>query len=188
MVDIVAARPGVQVGAGLHARAATEDCAVGWAHYTVECRRPDGALVWVEEFDNLVTTAGLTDTLDKYFKGSNYTAAWYVGLKGEGSANVADTMSSHGGWSEITDYDESVRETLTLGTPSSGAVDNASNRAEFTMNDSVTVDGAFIVSNSTKGGTSGTLYSVGSFTGGSRAVQDDDTLFVTVALTQANPS
>ena len=49
-------------------------------HYRVECHDKDGNMKWVEEFDNLVVTAGLNDSLDKHFKGSTYTAAWYVGI------------------------------------------------------------------------------------------------------------
>ncbi len=49
-------------------------------HYVCEARDPQGRLKWVDEFDNIVVTAGLTDSLDKHFKGSSYNAAWYVGL------------------------------------------------------------------------------------------------------------
>jgi hypothetical protein len=55
---------------------------------------PDGELKWEDGFDNLVTTEGKNDIIDKYFKGSAYTAAWYLGLKGTGSAAVGDTLAS----------------------------------------------------------------------------------------------
>ena len=48
-------------------------------HYALECRDADGNLRWADEFDNLVTTAGKTDLVNKYFKGAAYTAAWYLG-------------------------------------------------------------------------------------------------------------
>jgi hypothetical protein len=83
-------------------------------------RRPDGEVKWVEEFDNLVTTEGKNDILDKYFKGSAYTAAWYLGLKGTGSAAVGDTLASHAGWAEVTPY-AGNRPAITFGTTAAGS-------------------------------------------------------------------
>jgi len=37
-----------------------------------------------EHVHNLVMTAGKTDMITQYFKGSAYTAAWYLGLKASG--------------------------------------------------------------------------------------------------------
>jgi len=85
-------------------------------HWLVECFGPDGKFKWADEFDNLVVTAGLNDSLDKHLKGSAYTAAWYVGLAdGTPTFAAGDTMAAHGGWTEIVAYDEAVRQTLTLG-------------------------------------------------------------------------
>lgn len=155
--------------------------------YTVECFGPDGKLKWREEFENLVVNVGLDDNLDKYFKGSSYTAAFYVGLTdGTPTPNAADTMASHGGWTEVTAYDEATRETLTLGTVSSQSVDNSASKASFTIStNSTTIGGAFVTTDNTKGGTSGTLYGVGAFTGGDKSADDDDVLNVTVTLTAA---
>jgi hypothetical protein len=162
---------GVEAGKGLS------------THYKVECIR-DGKVIWVEEFENLVVTAGLNDSLDKHFKGSSYTAAWYVGLTdGTPTFAAGDTMSSHAGWAEITAYDEAARQTLTLGTVSAGSVNNSANKAVFTINASTTVGGAFLVTVSTKGGTTGTLYGGGAFAEGDRSVVDNDVLNITVTLT-----
>lgn len=154
------------------------------AIYTVECHGPDGQLKWRDVSHNLVTNAGKDDLLDKYLKGSAYTAAFYVGLTdGTPTPAAGDTMASHAGWTEVTDYDESTREALTLGTVSSQSVDNSASKASFAINGSVTVGGAFITTDSTKSGTTGTLYSVAAFSGGDRALVDGDTLSVTVTLT-----
>lgn len=154
-------------------------------HYKIECLR-DGKLVWVEEFDNLVVTAGLNDSLDKHFKGSTYTAAWYVGLTdGTPTFAAGDTMSSHAGWTEITAYSESNRPTLSLGTVSAGSVDNSASKAQFTISGTTTVGGAFLATDNTKGGTSGTLYGGGAFSEGDRSVVSGDVLNVTVTLTAA---
>lgn len=155
-------------------------------HYHVECIAPDGKLKWEDEFDNLVTTEGLNDNLTQYLKGSGYTAAFYVGLTdGTPTPAAGDTMSSHAGWAEVTDYSESTREALTLGTASAGSIDNSASKASFSINGTATVGGAFVTTNSTKGGTTGTLYGVGAFTGGDKSVSNGDTLNVTVTCTAA---
>lgn len=155
-------------------------------HYIVECIGPDGKLKWTDEFDNLVTNEGLNDNLDKYLKGSTYTAAFYVGLTdGTPTVNAADTMSSHAGWTEVTDYSESTREALVLGTVASQSVDNSASKASYSINATATVGGAFITTVSTKGGTTGTLYGVGAFSGGDKSVDNGDTLNVTVTCTAA---
>ena len=153
-------------------------------HYVVEAVR-DGKVLWVEEFDNLVVNVGLDDSLDKHFKGSAYTAAWYVGLTdGTPAFAAGDTMASHVGWVEVTDYDEATREVLTLGAVSGQSVNNSASKASFTINLTVTVGGAFITTVSTKGGTTGILYGGGAFSV-DRSLIENDILNVTVTLTAA---
>ncbi len=95
-------------------------------------------------------------------------------------------MASHAGWAEVTAYDESTREALVLGSIASQSVNNSGSKASFTIStDSTTVGGAFLTTNNTKGGTSGTLYGVGAFTGADKSTDDGDTLNVTVTLTAA---
>ena len=149
------------------------------------CKGSDGKEKWRELNDNLIVTVGLNDLLDKYFKGSSYTAAWYIGLKSTGTALAADTMSSHSSWAVNATYSESVRQTLTLGTPAAGSVDNSASKATFSINGSTTIFGAFLTSSNTKSGTAGTLYGVVDF-GSSRAVISGDTLEITVTLTAAS--
>ena len=154
--------------------------------YTVVCRdRRTGRIKWVDTIENLVPTGGLNDSLDKHLKGSAYTAAWYVGLTdGTPTPAAGDTMASHAGWSEVTDYDEAARPTLTLGTVSGGSVDNVGNEAQFTISaNGTTVGGAFVASESTKGGTAGVLYGVGAFSAGDKTLDDNDVLQVTVTCT-----
>ena len=95
-------------------------------------------------------------------------------------------MSSHAGWTEVTAYSESVRQTLTLGTVSSQSVDNSASKAVYSINGTATVGGIFVTTDSTKSGTSGTLYGGGAFTGGDKSVGSGDTLNVTVTLTAAS--
>lgn len=154
--------------------------------YEVVCYDRDGNVRWREVCWNLVVNVGLNDLLDKRFKASSYTAADYVGLT-DGAPTIAagDTMASHAGWAEVTAYSEGTRPALTLGSVASQSVDNSASKASFSISGSATVGGAFIVTNSTKGGTSGILYGVAAFSEGDRAVQNGDTVEVTATLTAA---
>lgn len=164
---------GVRVGMGRATR------------YRIECVDPQGQVRWVEEFDNLVVNEGLNDSLDKQFKASGFTAAWYVGLT-DGTPTVAagDTMASHAGWAEVTGYSQATRPALSLGSVSGQSVDNSASKAVFSINATVTAGGAFVTTNNTKGGTTGILYGGGAFSQ-DRALVNGDTLNVQVTLTAA---
>jgi hypothetical protein len=151
--------------------------------YTVECVGADGQIKWTETFHNLVVNEGLQDMNTKYFKGSTYTAAWYLGLvQGPGGSNTyaaGDTLASHAGWTETAAY-SGTRKAVTFGTATTAdpsVIDNSASVASFAMNATVTVAGAFL--GSVDSGTSGVLFSVGSFTGGDKFVDSGDTLNVT---------
>jgi len=153
-------------------------------YWHVECHDKNGNLLWVDDSANLVTTEGYTDLLNKYLKGSAYTAAFYVGLTSATPTLAAgNTMASHAGWTEVTTYSESVRQTLTLGTVSAGSVNNSASKAQFTINGPTTAGGAFVTTSSTKGGTTGTLYAVVAFSGGNKSLSNTDVLSVTITLT-----
>lgn len=141
---------------------------------------------WAEQMRNTVMTAGKNDLLDKYFAGSGYTAAWYVGVISSASYSAiaaADTMSSHAGWLEANatnapNYDEATRPALTFSAASGGS--KATSAASvFTIAATGTLKGAFVTSNNTKGGTTGILYSAALFGTGDRAVVDNDVVNVT---------
>ncbi len=179
-------RPGVALSGALQAGGAARIGGPAMRSlYRVECLDAEGRIKWVEEVENLVVNAGLDDLLDKYFKGSSYSAGFFVGLKNTGTVAAADTMASHGGWTENTTYSNGTRPALTLGSVSGQSVDNAAAKASFTINGSTTIFGAFVATNSTKGGTTGTLYGAADFAA-SRAVINGDTLNVTVTLTAAS--
>lgn len=143
-------------------------------------------LAWRDVSRNLVVNTGLNDLLDKYFKGSTYTAAHYVGLT-DGSPTIAagDTMASHVGWAEVAAYSEGTREALTPGTVASQSVDNSASKASFSISSTVTIGGAFVTTDSTKSGSTGTLYGAAAFTGGDRSVGSGDTVNVTITATAA---
>ena len=120
----------------------------------------------------------------KYFSGSGYSAAWYLGLvTGPGSGTsfaAADTLASHAGWTENTAYTGN-RKAVTFGTATTAdpsVITNSAAPSTFTMNaNAQTIAGAFLCSVDT--GTSGVLFSAGDFTGGDKIVDSGDTLSVT---------
>ena len=153
--------------------------------YKVECHDAQGNLKWEETTHNLVVNEGLQDMNNKYFKGSSYTAAWYLGLiTGPGSGTAiaaADTLASHAGWTEFTNYSGN-RKAVTFGTPTTAdpsVVDNSASPSSFTITSSGgVVAGAFLCSVSS--GTSGVLFSASDFQSpGDRTVVSGDTLTVT---------
>lgn len=154
--------------------------------YGIVCVDRFGVPRWVEAFENLVTTAGKNDLLTQYGKGAAYTAAFYVGLISSVSYTtgpaVGNTSASHGGWTEDTTYSNGTRPSLTLGTASGGSIDNSASKAEFTINGTATIKGAFTITNNTKGGSTGTLYSAGTFAA-DRNVVSGDTLQVQITWT-----
>lgn len=160
---------------------------VGLKHiYRLECFDKDGNLKWAEENPNLITNVGLDEILDKFYKGSGYTASLHVGLT-DASPTIAagDTMASHAGWAEVTAYSEATREALLLGSVASQSVDNSGNKASFAINGTVTIGGAFITTNNTKGGTTGILIGAAALSQ-NRAMSNGDTLNVTVTATAAS--
>ena len=161
--------------------------------YDVKCFDADGNLKWEDSFKNIVVNEGKKDLLTKYFKGTAYTAAFYLGLvnnAGFTTYDPEDTMSSHGGWAESAAYASSTRPSISFGTATAsggsinpgvagtGSISNTT-AVTFVMNATVTILGAFLTTDNTKSGTTGTLYSAGSFTGGSRSVVALDSLLVT---------
>ncbi len=137
--------------------------------FTFRAYDVDGkTLLWEEKIEakNLVPTAGLTSVLSVYFNSGTQITTWYMGLiNNSGFATIAagDTSASHAGWSESTDYGEAVRQTIAFAAASAGAIASSAS-CSFTMNATVTIKGAFVISNSTKGGTTGTLFAAASFT------------------------
>jgi hypothetical protein len=154
--------------------------------FTVTCYDKDGNLKWADSTPNLVVNAGLKLMNDQFFTGSDYTAAWYLGLYGAAGSNIpaaGDTMASHAGWTEVTQYDEVSRRPANFGastTADPAVISNALSIATFTINSSVTIGGAFLTTDATKGGAVGTLFSAGAFAApGDRAVVSGDVINLT---------
>ena len=175
------------VSAGIAVRPQSAEGVGAGGVYSVVCHDADGNVKWADSFHNLVVNQGLQDMNSKYFSGSGYTAAWYLGLvTGPGSGTTfaaADTLASHAGWTENTAYTGN-RKAATFGTATTAdpsVISNSASPAVFTMNTNAQViAGAFLCSASS--GASGILFSAGDFTGGDKTVDSGDTLTVTYAF------
>lgn len=155
----------------------------GVFHFT--CLDKEGNIKWQDTAKNLVTKQGLQDMNDKYFKGSAYTAAWYLGLVNASPSPVYspdDTMASHTGWAETTDYSGTDRATVNFGTPTNAdpsVIDNDASQASFSITGTVTVAGAFLTATQDNSTDTGVLFSVAGFEApGDRSVVSGDTLLV----------
>jgi hypothetical protein len=175
-----------RVGASIQKGKAVSEGLKGGGVFTATCYDKDGNLKWTAKSPNLVVNVGLADMNDKYFSGSGYTATWYIGLYGAASSNnpaAGDTMASHAGWTEIEDYTQTERPTATFGSATvadPSVINNSGSPAQFSMDDTVTVGGAFLTSDDTKGGTTGILFSASDFQApGDRSVVSGDTINVT---------
>lgn len=156
--------------------------------FSVTCRDAEGAVKWEDVAKNLVVDVGLEHILDILFVSATAQVdPWYVGLTdGTPTVAAADTMSSHAGWVEVTAYDEAARQAF-VDVRTGQSVDNSASKAAFTIDtNSTTIGGAFLSSDSTKSGTTGTLLCVAAFTGGDKTADDNDTLSVQYTFTAAD--
>lgn len=171
--------------------AGPSEAANGGGVFTIQCFDKDGKLKWEEQSHNLVVNEGLADMNDKYFTGSGYTAAWYLGLiSGSGPTIAAgDTLASHAGWTEVpvsTGYTGN-RKAVTFGsatTADPSVISNSGSASQFAMLGTYVVSGAFLCS--VASGTSGVLFSASEFDApGDRSVVNGDTLNVTYTFNLA---
>jgi hypothetical protein len=157
-------------------------------YYTVECFN-NGQLKWKDDIHNVVTTVGKNFTMDTTL-GNTAGGAVVMGLKGTGTAVVADTQASHASWLEVGLANAPVytgnRPTPAFSAASAGAK-TTSSAVTFAITSSGTVAGCFINigGSATKDNTTGTLFSAGDFTAGSKTVTSGDTLSVTYTATAA---
>jgi hypothetical protein len=172
------------VSAGLVARTGFSEQSRAGGVFHVECLDKDGNLKWKTSEHNLVVNEGLQNMNTNYFKGSTYTAAFYLGLiTGPGSGTTfaaADTLASKA-WTEFTDYSGS-RKAVTFGTATTAdpsVISNSASPSQFTISGAGgVVAGAFLCTVSS--GTSGVLFSESDFQSpGDRTVVSGDTLNVT---------
>jgi hypothetical protein len=168
--------------------------------YHVVCRDADGNIKWEEEFPNLVNAVGKELMLDTLLRtsGTYTTVGPFLGLISGASPTfaAADTMTSHGGWTEFINYTvggSAVRGTAVFtaststGTTPSNVTTCAAAAITYTITGAGgTVGGCFLVTGSgavsTQNSTAGTLYSAGAFAT-AKVTTAGDTVSVTYSTT-----
>lgn len=175
-----------KIGAAITRTVGAVDKIAAGGVFKVTCIGVDGQVKWEENLKNLVVNVGLKDMNDKYFTGSAYTAAWYIGLYGAAASNnpaAGDTAASHAGWTEVVPYSNATRPAATFAaatTADPSVITNSASPASFSIDDTATVGGAFLISDNTKSGSTGVLFSASDFAApGDRSVASGDTLNVT---------
>jgi len=154
--------------------------------YHAVCYSADGFIKWEDEIENLVTTVGKNFTLDTTL-GNVAGGAVVMGLKGTGTAVVADTQASHASWLEVGLANAPTysgnRPTPSFSAAAAGSKATSS-AVSFSMTSTGTVAGCFINigGSSTKDNTTGTLFSAGDFSS-SKSVINGDTIAVTYTAT-----
>lgn len=169
-------------------------------YYHVVCRDADGNIKWEEEFPNLVNAVGKQLMLDTLLStsGTYTTVGPFLGLISGAAPTfaAADTMTSHGGWTEFIDYTvggSAVRGTavFTSATSTGSSPSNVTTKAAAAITYTITgaggtVGGCFLVTGSgavsTLSNTGGTLYSAGAFAT-AKVTTAGDTVSVTYSTT-----
>lgn len=167
--------------------------------YHVVCRDAEGNVKWEDQFPNLVNAVGKELMLDTLLSGTSYTTVGpFLGLISGASPTfaAADTMTSHGGWTEFINYTvggSAVRGTASFtsatstGTTPANVTTKAAAAITYTITGAGgTVGGCFLVTGSgaasTLSNTGGTLYSAGAFAV-AKITTAGDTVSVTYSTT-----
>jgi hypothetical protein len=152
-----------------------------WGLYTVEILDEFGKVIDFVTAKNDVTNEGLNNILDVQFHAVTQVTTWYIGLiDASGFSDLADsdTLASHAGWTEFTNYTGN-RQEWTEGAAAGGVMTN-STTVDFAILGSGTIAGMFLAS--VASGTAGKLWSTALFAGGDVSVSASQTLKVTYTI------
>lgn len=140
--------------------------------------------IGVHNGHNGITIVGKNHLLDVTFGNTTpltQVDPWYIGLIDQSPTPVldeGDTLASHSGWSEFTSYSGGVRLAWD-DSDAAAKVKGSDTTSDFTISASGEIHGIFIASVSS--GTSGILWSTGSFDS-SITVVNTDVLKITYGL------
>jgi len=127
----------------------------------------DGKLFNIYDILNDIVNEGKNKIFNTMFNDSTpvANASWCIGLisaTGFSALAATDTMASHPGWTEFTSFTQANRVAWGSGNSVAQQATNAT-PATFNINAAGTLKGGFVVSNNTKGGTSGILWATAQF-------------------------
>ncbi len=151
------------------------------------------------ECPNGITNEGKNFLLDVMFHGTSAAATWYLSLVyNQGGTGVAaddtyDDINQVGNdWDEFESYeiaaDGTIRATFTEAAASAQQITNSTNKAQFDIVGTGTIEGVFccgLGTNANKQGdhaADGKLWATALFTGGDVNVENGDTLKVTYTV------
>lgn len=148
-------------------------------HYLGQIVR-DGEVIDEFEFDNLVVNQGLNYLASAGLAGGSALPNWFIGIfQGNYTPVATDTAANVAANStECSSYTQATRPAWTPAAPANQSITNAASPATFTFNNAVTVYGAFLISQNTIAGTSGTLFSEALFNA-AKSVTSGDQLLLT---------
>lgn len=114
----------------------------------------------------IITLQGWDYLLNTGLQGAPQATQWYVLIYTNNyDPQVSDTMTGFpSAAGEITDYVGGTRPAITFDNANGGVIDNTNNVLEIEMTETVSVQGAAIVSVAAKGAATGTLLAAGRFT------------------------
>lgn len=150
----------------------------------------DGEVIYSEVSPNIVVNAGLDYILDAALSAGTRPATFYLGIYKNNytpqATNVMSTFTGAGVANEVvTEINEAARQAWVEAGVSARTITNSASPAVFTANGTVAVYGAFLTTDSTKGGTAGTLIAASKFAT-VRNLVATDVLNITYTLTIAD--
>lgn len=133
--------------------------------YVGEIVSAEGCVLDTFSVGNLIPQQGIDYVIGALNGTGSVIPSWYMGVfkndytpvNNSVAASLPTTVGEHTGYSEAT------RPAWVPVYDNIGRLDNQATLAEFTMTQDVTLYGAFLVSESSKGGGSGTLLSIARF-------------------------
>jgi len=127
--------------------------------------------------------------LNGYFAGGSVPATLYIGLVSVENytqfSPLTDSMGSHPGWQEFTDYNESTRPEWTPGVVVDGYPASVNNPAVATITplSDGRAKGVFLCDDSSKGGATGQLYGPWFFDEGVREIVTGAPFLIDLTIT-----
>lgn len=143
----------------------------------------DGKLIEAWDDDNIVVNEGLNYLLNAGIAAQSPITSWYLGLfSGNYTPTAGVTGATIAGAStEFTGYSESTRQPYSAVSSTAQQVTNSTTPSQFTIGAAGTIYGAFMVSNSGKGATTGTLLAAAQFSS-PKTVSAGDLLVLTYTI------
>lgn len=147
--------------------------------------RRNGDLLGAREEHNLVVNEGLNHLLNVTLNNQTQTATWYVGLYKTAVAPAAGWTAAtiHSNATKADEFDETTLPEYVEAASTAQSITNSAAKATFTMNATVTINGAYLKSNNVKlvTDTTGILFAASQFTTG-RDLVDNDELLITYTV------